>query len=75
MKQLNVEKPASVQLLTMRCLVNLFRHEIGAKVALKHFGEILTRATDSLPVQPKPVLKQAHASLLLNFSIAARKFG
>jgi len=75
MRQLQVEKPAAVQLLTMRCFVNLFRHEIGAKVALEHFGEILTRTSESLPISPKSNLKQAHASLLLNFAIAARKYG
>lgn len=75
MKQLQVDKPISVPLLTLRTLVNLFEHEIGAKMALKHFGEILTRVSDNMPVQPKPNMKQAHATLLLNYSIASRKYG
>ena len=87
MRYLTVEKPASVPLLALRVICNMFAHPeglfclsklvhqwlfLGRKLAVKHHGEILTRVRDSMPIQPKQPHKIAYATLLLNFSIACR---
>ena len=67
-------KPPAVPLLALRVLVNMFSHDDGAKLNLKHQGEILIRVRDSMPILPKPNQKQAFATLLLNYAIAANKY-
>ena len=72
-RYLSVSKPPAVPLLSLRILVNMFSHEDGARLNLKHHGEVLVRVRDSLPILPKPNQKQAVATLLLNYAIAANK--
>ena len=73
-RYLTVDKPAAVPLLTVRVVSNMFMHDSGAQLNLKHHGEILTRVRETLPIQPKPNQKQALATLLLNFAVATRKY-
>merc|ERR1712130_380085 len=73
-RYLTVDKPAAVPLLTVRVVSNMFMHDSGAQLNLKHHGEILTRVRETLPIQPKPNQKQALATLLLNYAVATRKY-
>jgi hypothetical protein len=73
LRYLSVDKPAAVPLLTTRVISNMFNHEAGAQLGLRHHGEILIRARESLPILPKANQKQAYATLLLNYAVATRK--
>jgi len=72
-RYLMTEKPIAVPLLALRTICNMFAHDAGCTLALKHHGELLTRVRESMPIQPKPVQKIAYATLLLNFAIACHK--
>ena len=88
MRYLTVEKPPAVPLLSLRVIANMFSHpegklsetcditnylSLGAKLAIKHHGEIITRTRDTMPIQPKPPQKIAFATILLNFTVACRE--